>query len=87
MAEPDRELISAQAKLSKSLALGFALSLFPLFGVATLVIGIRAKQAILASQGKLKSKVMLAWCIIVGAIETVYCVVCLLAALALVFNR
>lgn len=75
MPELDLPLIEAQARLGKSLAMGFVLSLLPIFGIATLIIGIRAKLAIKASKRKLKGGCMLDWCLIVGALETIYCLV------------
>jgi hypothetical protein len=71
MLTPDeKRQIEEQIKLSKSLGLGFALSLIPLYGVgsvAALVIGFRAKKRIAASQGRLAGAGMAAWCIIVGS--------------------
>jgi len=69
----DKDLILAQAKLSKSLSLGFVLTLvpFPLFGVAALFIGLRANKAIATSQEKLTGRGMAYWCVGIGLLETI----------------
>ena len=85
MPDLDLPLIEAQARLGKSpCPMGFVLSLFPLFGIATLISGIRAEFAIKASRRKLKGEYMLGWCLIVGTLESVYC---LLAAISIFLIR
>jgi hypothetical protein len=62
--------MEAQIALSKSLAMGFAFSLLPVAGlgsIAAIVIGLRARKKIEASNGRLVGMGMVTWCILVGA--------------------
>ena len=63
--------MNEQIALSKSLGLGFALSVMPTAGlgsIAAIIIGLRARKKIATSRYELTGSGMAAWCIIVGAI-------------------
>jgi hypothetical protein len=72
MRTPEQEQeMSEQIALSKSLGLGFALSVVPTAGVgsiAAIVIGLRARKKIATSRYELTGSGMAAWCIIVGSL-------------------
>ncbi|MEO5958195.1 MAG: hypothetical protein ABIR80_03700 [Opitutaceae bacterium] len=78
LSEEDKIQIAEQIALSKSLALGFALSLLPVAGVGSIVaivIGIRARKTIEASGEKLVGLGIAAWCIgagVIGLIANVF---------------
>lgn len=72
MRTPEQEQeMSEQIVLSKSLGLGFALSIIPTAGIgsiAAIVIGFRARKKIATSRYELTGSGIAAWCIVVGSI-------------------
>jgi hypothetical protein len=66
-----QQQIDEQVALSKSLGLGFALSVIPAAGagsIAALIIGLRAQKRIKASKHELTGRGMALWCVIVGSL-------------------
>lgn len=67
----EQRLMNDQIALSKSLALGIALSVLPVAGIgsiAAIIIGLRAKRKLAASSGKLTGAGAASWCVIAGSV-------------------
>lgn len=86
MRTPEQEQeMSEQITLSKSLGLGFALSVIPTAGigsVAAIIIGLRARKKIATSRYELTGSGMAAWCVVVGSIGLIMSI-CLLGSMVL----
>jgi hypothetical protein len=70
--------LNRQIKLSKMLSYGFVFTLLPTLGILSLfsvIIGVKARRMIKQSEVSLSGIVLAWWCIVVGAIRTVYVLV------------
>jgi hypothetical protein len=68
IADPE---LALQVQVSKTLGLGFALSITGIFGIGSLValmIGLKTRRIINNSEGRLSGSRMALWCIIAGAL-------------------
>ena len=75
-------ILELQVKTSKMLALGFTLSIIWLLGAGSLIafiLGLKGRQIIKQSDGKIRGLKMAWWCILVGAVETVIAIPVLLS--------
>jgi hypothetical protein len=67
--------LEVQVRTSKMLAFGFTLTLIPLYGIGSLialVIGLKGRRVVKRANGELSGSVMAWWCIIAGAVGTLY---------------
>lgn len=84
MRNDEAQHLSEQTALSRRLALGFAGTFAPPFGVYAWLVGWRALIQIDAANSKLVGRGLAVWCFVVGLIETI---MFLPALLMIILNR
>lgn len=67
--------LERQVKVSKMLGMAFVLSITGIFGVGSLIaliLGWKARRIIQASNGRISGRAMAWWCILAGALGTLF---------------
>ncbi len=82
MTEEEKQHLQTQCALSRSLSLGFVLTVIPAFGIVSLVIGARAASKIEASGNKLTGAWMAKWCVVVGLVESIVTIIAVLGLIS-----
>jgi len=63
--------LDLQVRTSKMLGLGIAFSIWPYFGIAAVFIGLKCAGTIYFSDIRIRGRVAVWWCLIIGIVQTI----------------